>query len=386
MSPSRVFILASQPLFAQGVESLLSGQPGIDVIGVATVGPDVFAQVRAADPNVVIIETTGQQQSRLVAQVLESVPGAKVVGLTLEDNRIHTYYQHMKHGRRVEDLLEAVREPAGAHQAHQNAWAHQSTEARRGLTPDGLRLLVLFQGAYGQRILDSVGRFAPPAWTVESWRVPSTLPLMVDDPHRFLPAHVPEADLVLSLGENPGVADLVSTIVEGSGARALIAPVDNPAWLPAEGVRHLRARMTALGVAAVFPTPFCSLTEHSCNVSPQQISFEDPWIGEFARYFGRPVFRVECEDGWITNVAVERDTPCGCARFIASQLPGVDVGEAVAQAGRFHRRYPCLASEGVEASLGPSEQPGSGQPSLLEAAGELMCQAVEIEVLPCQVS
>jgi hypothetical protein len=379
MNPSRVFILASQPLFAQGVESLLSGQPGIDVVGVATVGPDVFAQVHNAAPNVVIIETTGQQQSHLVAQVLESVPGAKVIGLTLEDNRIHTYYQHMKHGRRVEDLLEAVREPVDAHRAHQNA------EARRGLTPDALRLLVLFQGAYGQRILDSVRRFAPSAWIVESWRVPSTLPLVVDDPLRFLPAHVPDTDLVLSLGESPDVAGLVSTVVECSGARALIAPVDNPAWLPDERVHRLRARMMALGVTAVFPKPFCSLTEGGCGVAQAQVLFEDPWIGEFARYFGRPVFRIECDDRWITNVAVERDAPCGCARFIASQLLGVDVWEAVAQAGRFHRRYPCLASEDVDPSLKPSEQPGSGQPSLLEAAGELVCRAVEIEVLPCQV-
>jgi hypothetical protein len=70
----------------------------------------------------------------------------------------------------------------------------------------------------------------------------------------------------------------------------------------------------------------------------------------------------------------------------------VDVWEAVAQAGRFHRRYPCLASEDVDPSLGTSGQPGSGQSgsepgqSLLQAAGELMCRAVEIEVLPCQVS
>jgi len=88
MSLSRVFILVSQPLFAQGVQSLLSAQPGIEVIGVATVGPDMFAKVRAAVPDVVIVETRGEEQSHLVAQVLEFIPGAKVIGLTLEDNRI----------------------------------------------------------------------------------------------------------------------------------------------------------------------------------------------------------------------------------------------------------------------------------------------------------
>ena len=55
MNSSRVFILTSQSLFAQGVQSLLSGQPGIQVVGVATISPAVFAQVQAAAPDVVII-------------------------------------------------------------------------------------------------------------------------------------------------------------------------------------------------------------------------------------------------------------------------------------------------------------------------------------------
>ena len=47
MYPTRVFILASRPLFAQGVESLLSGQPGIKVIGVG-IAILVFQQLRLA--------------------------------------------------------------------------------------------------------------------------------------------------------------------------------------------------------------------------------------------------------------------------------------------------------------------------------------------------
>ena len=36
MNSIRVFIFASQRLFAQGVQSLISGRPGIEVVGVAT--------------------------------------------------------------------------------------------------------------------------------------------------------------------------------------------------------------------------------------------------------------------------------------------------------------------------------------------------------------
>jgi hypothetical protein len=355
MNSSRVFILASQPLFAQGVQSLLSGQPGIQVVGVALVGPDTFAQVQAAAPDVVVIEAGGEEQGRLVAHVLDSIPGARVIGLSLEDNRIHIYYQQMKQGRRVEDLLEAVWEPVD--------W--------RGRGPETLRLFVLFQEHYGQRILENIRRFAPKSWTVEAWRASSALPPVVEDPLRFLPMHIPAADLVLSLGESSSVAQFLPTVVERAGARAVIAPVDNVTWLPGALVRQLCVRLRELGVAAVFPKPFCSLTERSYNVRQREVSFEDPWIGEFTRHFGQPTFRIECDGQRIAKVEVLRDAACGCARAVARQLVGVDVREAVAQAGLLHHYYPCLATMGVD--------PGLGEP-LAQASAGFMRQAVESEL------
>lgn len=371
MRPTRVFILASRPLFAQGVESLLSNQLGIQVIGVATVAPDVFYQVREAAPDVVIVEAGGGEQSRLVTQVLDSIPGAKVVALTLEDNRIHTYYQQMKHGRRVEDLLEAVREPADWH----------------GLSPDRMRLLVLFQGHYGERILENIRRSAPETWTVDAWRIPSALSPAVDNlvspAATSLPTYLPDADLVLSLAESSGASRLLPYIVERTGARAVIAPVDNADWLPNDLVHQLHTRLAEMGITTVFPKPFCSLTERSyvtpgieCkgDVGLPDVSFDDPWIGEFARRFGRPVFQIECDDQWIIEVAVERDTACGCARAIADQLVGVDVQKSIAQAGLFHLNYPCLAAAQVDPDLGES---------LIQIAGDFVQQAVEVEVRLC---
>ena len=361
MNSSRVFILASQPLFAQGVQSLISQRPGIQVVGVATARPpykDVFAQVHATAPDVVIIEAQGEAQGRLVAQVLESIPDARVIGLSLDDNRIHIYYQQMKHGRRVEDLLEAIWEPPD--------W--------RGRSLKELRLFVLFHEHYGQRILDNVRRFAPQTWTVEAWRAPSALPWAEDVPLRFLPLHLPSADLLLSLGESPSVVQFLPTVVERTGARAVIAPVDNAAWLPDGMVRQLRVQLKELGVTAVFPKPFCSLNESSYNMRGREVSFEDPWIAEFATYFGQPMFDIECQDGRITSVEVKRDAPCGCARAVASQLVGVDAGEAVAQAATFHDFYPCLATMGADPALGQS---------LVEASCTFMREAVDVELASC---
>ena len=105
-----------------------------------------------------------------------------------------------------------------------------------------------------------------------------------------------------------------------------------------------------------------------------EVSFDDPWIGEFARYFGRPAFRIDYDDQWIIEVDVERDTACGCARAVADQLVGVDVQEAVVQAGLFHRHYPCLATAHMDPDLGES---------LIQVSGDLTRQAVKVEIAPC---
>jgi hypothetical protein len=358
MNPTRVFILATQSLFAQGVQSLLSEQPGIEVVGVATAGPDALMQTQTAAPDVVIIEATGEKQRRLVARVLESVPNARVVGLTLEDNRIHTYYQQMKQGRCVEDLLEVIREPVDWHSR----------------SPETLRLFILYQGHYGQRILENIRRFAPKTWKVDAWRAPSALPQVVDDPSEFLPLHLPTVDLILSLGEGPSAAQLLPGIVERTGTRAIIAPVDNANWLPDGLARQVSAQLTVMDVVAVFPKPFCSLTEDSYNVREYAVSFDSLWIAEFARCFGRPVFRIECDGHKVTKAEVKRDAACGCARDVARQLVGVDVNSAVIQAGLFHHHYPCLATMRVDATL--------GEP-LIQVSGNFMRQAVESEIAAC---
>lgn len=358
MDPTRVFILASQSLFAQGVQSLLSGQPGIEVVGVATVGPDAFSQAQAAAPDVVVVDATGEEQSRLVAQALDSLPDAKVIGLTLEDNSIHTYYQQMKHGRRVEDLIEAIRSPID--------WQSRSSEA--------LRLFVSLQGHYGQRILENIRRFAPDTWKVEAWCVPPALPPVVDDSFEFLPLHLPPADLALSLGESPSAAQLLPGIVERTGAQAVIAPVDNADWLPDGLARQLATQLTMMDVVAVFPKPFCSLTEDGYNVREHGVSYDDPWIKEFAHRFGRPAFQIECSGQEIVKVEVKRDAACGCARDVARQLVGLDISGAVAQAGLLQHHYPCLATMRVDATL--------GEP-LIQISGNFMRQAVELEIAAC---
>ena len=242
----RVFILASQPLFAQGVVSLLTGQSDISVVGTALIDADAFEQVAAARPDVIIIEAeSGEEQSRLVTKCLACASDAKIIGLTPDENWISVFYQHMKESRRVNDFLEEIVEPMDW-QAHRSA---------------GLRLFVLYQGPYGERILKHVRRFAPTSWSVEAWRAPSDLPPVIDAPLTFLPLDLPRTDLVLSVGEIASMAQLVPSVVERTGARAAILPADNAAWLPDGLARQICSQLAEVGVTTACPKPFCSLTE-----------------------------------------------------------------------------------------------------------------------------
>jgi hypothetical protein len=129
-----------------------------------------------------------------------------------------------------------------------------------------------------------------------------------------------------------------------------------------------------MDVVAVFPKPFCSLTEDSYNVREQAVSFDSPWIAEFAHHFGRPSFRIECTNDTIVKAKVKRDTACGCGRDVARQLVGLDVKDAVIQAGLFQHHYPCLATMRMDATL---EEP------LIQVSGNFMRQAVETEIAAC---
>jgi hypothetical protein len=356
MSSCRVFIVTGHPLFAESVETLLREQPGLKVVGAGGVDRQTFSQIQDAAPDVVVVGASGEEQADLVSRLFRESPGIKVVGLNLDDNRIHIYYQQLKVGRQVEDLVEAIRQPL--------EWG--------GPRPAAMRIFAVVQGHYGQRIVENIRTHGPRGWTVECWRPPG-LPAVVDDPDAYLPLHVPPADLILVLGEGPSVAQLIPDIARRAGARAVIAPVDHIAWLPEGLIRQLEERSRQIGVVAVFPRPFCSLTEDGYNLRHQRVACSNPWISEFARHFGRPVFRVRCEKGVVEEIEVELDAACGCGRFVAEKLVGVPVGEAVLQAGILHHHYPCLAGMAMERSLGDT---------LLHVSGQLVRQAVEVEIAP----
>jgi hypothetical protein len=66
---------------------------------------------------------------------------------------------------------------------------------------------------WGERIAASIHAHAPAEWHVETWTAPRVIPPVVDYPEDYLPGSFEPADLVVSLGETAGLAQLVPDIV-----------------------------------------------------------------------------------------------------------------------------------------------------------------------------
>ena len=198
-----------------------------------------------------------------------------------------------------------------------------------------MRILIAIQGSYGQRMVDAIKRYCPSDWEVNSFAITTNLPAIIDDPDDFLPQDLPPADLLVSLGEHPGVAQMIPDIVKMIGARAVIAPADNRVWLPPGLAKQIQRKLESAGIDMVYPVPFCTLMEKDS---------QNPYIREFARHFGKPEVEVEFDGENVKKVSVLKDAPCGNTRYMADGLAGIWERDAVEKAGLLHHQYPCLST------------------------------------------
>ncbi|HHH82723.1 MAG TPA: hypothetical protein ENL35_07020, partial [Chloroflexi bacterium] len=103
-----------------------------------------------------------------------------------------------------------------------------------------LRLLSVTQGNWGERIAQNIADHAPADWVVLTWAAPRLIPPIVDDPEDFLPSELPQADLLLALGDVPGFAQLIPDIARLCGAQAVLAPIDRNSAMPPGLVSQVR--------------------------------------------------------------------------------------------------------------------------------------------------
>ncbi len=217
-----------------------------------------------------------------------------------------------------------------------------------------MRIVGIIQGKFGQRFVDHLQKTAPESWQTAGYDYRGILPAVIDDPHEILPKDLPEADLLLYLGQKNKLAELIADIAEVCKVKAVIAPVDNRTLLPTGLANQTRRQLLKMGIDIVFPDPFCALTEEDS---------ENPIIKEFARYFGKPRVEVGLSEGQIDGVSLIREAPCGNTHYVAERLSGVNVKDALEKAGQLHREHPCMASMNMDREIGDT---------LMKKAGALL--------------
>jgi len=239
-----------------------------------------------------------------------------------------------------------------------------------------MRILAVINSDYGTRHVANIIKYAPSHWVVTQWRAPVFFPLVIDYPEDFIPSELPPSDLIISFAEHKAVAELIPDIAKLTGAKAVIAAIDNENCLPRGLARQLRGWLEQMNVACATPKPLCSLTEVDFMVTRRErLKYNSPQIAEFARFFGKPEFSimVNPKNRTITCVEVKRDTVCGCARYVAEKLIGISVDQAEYEAGMAHHHFPCLASMGIDIDFGDT---------LMHVSGNIMKDNVAEQLKP----
>jgi len=210
-----------------------------------------------------------------------------------------------------------------------------------------MRILAIISGEYGERHVKNIREHGPDSWLIETWQAPKVLPPVIDYPEDYIPESLPQAELILSFAENKGVAELLPEIAQLTGATAVLVAVDDETWLPRGLARQLLGWLERIDVACVTPKPLCSLTQSDYGITRRdRVSYDDPLIAEFARFFGKPEInvRVDPDTRTISASEVQRDATCGCARYVAENIIGISVDDVEEKAGLLHHHFPCLAS------------------------------------------
>jgi hypothetical protein len=323
----RIYIIASHPLFAQGVSSILEAQPDIQVVGLSKFDSNALEAIEALKPDVVVIDSEQGTRGQITDTLLSKIPGLKLVGLSLEEDDITITYLQQRSGAAVEDLVTAVRSLPSF------TWLPMQRQ---------MRILAAIQGPGGQRMADNIRKNAPTHWNVSIWRAPPLIPPDRESLARLLPRVLPAADLVLGLAESIQMVYMLPEIVARSGARALLVPIESPRWVPERALRFLEAAMEDAGVAAAFPKPFCSLTMRTYNEASWREVYQDAHIAEFARYFGRPELRILFDEAHlVTRCEVRRDAACGFVHLLADRLVGRSLDQVEELASQLLGEHTC---------------------------------------------
>jgi hypothetical protein len=228
-----------------------------------------------------------------------------------------------------------------------------------------LRIYVLHNyGEYVNRFLETLATHSPSlaASIIGIEELSKDLPSFVEDVSPYLPENMPESDLLIAIGVHQDILASLPQIVEKTGVKAVIVPLEDPAWCPLGLQKQIVRDLEQMNVEYSFPKPFCSLKPDDAT----------PMINEFIELskMGMPVVEVGIENELFSeDCRVLRSAPCGSSYYVIENLKmkhsDVDVEKEIS---KYHHAYPCTASMAIDNVLGDT---------ILHRAGYMIQAAVK---------
>ena len=155
-----------------------------------------------------------------------------------------------------------------------------------------LKIGILSDGKYGDRAYENISRRFSTEWIL----VDSPESEMIDD----VKLVVPSCDIYISYLRHP---DIVLALIEKKVPTILGVSF---------GIGFLR-QAREIYEHVIAPPTMCSLESHS-GVKE---------FDEYAKFYGMPRFKIRMSDGRISDVEIQRESPCGSTRGAAADLVGV---------------------------------------------------------------
>lgn len=174
----------------------------------------------------------------------------------------------------------------------------------------------------------------------------SELPAFIDDPEKYMPRKIPQADLCITSGLHKDLLLELPYHLQKVGVKGLIVPIEDFTDVPSGLRKQLEETCHDLSLESAFPKPFCSLEARK----------DTPTISRFVTELkvGRPLLEISTrrkgEFNAVGSVIVRRSAPCGSTWYVAKRLVGVETDpqalyDAIARA---HHSYPCTATMSVD--------------------------------------
>ena len=114
MGSPRVFLICVNRLVCEAVNVVLRRE-GMDLLGMETDPEMALAQVRALNPDIVLVEGDGNGTEAslmtALAQVAFENENLRVIRLCLTDAELRIYHQEQRRFANTQDLVAAIRAP-----------------------------------------------------------------------------------------------------------------------------------------------------------------------------------------------------------------------------------------------------------------------------------